>query len=251
MLSLLLACATPSPEGAASAPGPGSEPAHAASLTESDLTRALYALGPQAAAARTLLWLNALAFTPDQREAFCAHSAEIHSLWRALESHDVGAAQHAELATALQALERELVAGPLSPEVQASYAQALSPSVDPLQARADTVRASLAVANQLWPNLSTTQQGQLGSGVFLLRALDTGASSTPRVLPEPWRDGDFSTLRRSTPQPELGIDGLFTLEDGDPISALSTTDRQIVLAMVLAHPGSQSACEAMAPPPTP
>lgn len=191
-----------------------------------------------------------MAFTPDQSAAFCAHSDQVHRLWQALESGE--AAHVSALAPTLGELEQALIAGPLSEAVQSSYAQALhAAGPGTLQDRADAVRESLRSATELWAILGPEQQVELGSGIFLLRALDRGQASTPPVLPEPWQDGDFSTLRRSTPQPELGIAGLFALEDGDPISALSITDRQIVLAMVLAHPGSRSACEAMAPPPAP
>ncbi len=252
MLSLLLACATPSPEGVSQTPAQPSEAPSPEAAPESDLARALYALGPQGAAARTLLWMQEMGFSPDQSAAFCAHSAQVHQLWQGQEAHGQDLAHQAALAPTLAELEQALLAGPLSQAEQTAYAQALhAAGPPPLQGRADAVRQSLQIATQLWPSLGPEQQSRVGSGLFLLRALDRGQASTPPALPEPWQDGDFSTLRRSTPQPELGIAGLFALEDGDPVSALSTTDRQIVLAMVLAHPGSPSACEAMARPPAP
>jgi hypothetical protein len=253
MLLLLLACATPAPE---SAPAPSQE-AQPVAQKQSHLARSLYALGPevapQAGRTRSLLWIREMQLQPAQVQALCDHSAQSQALW---ERHDAQLQslkdQNAEaLEPVLAPLEHQLLTGSITPEEARIHAQALDALAlpDPLTLRGDTVRASVALAESLWPTLSGAQQGAMGSALFLLRDLDPGTRSTPPALPEPWSDGDFSTLRRSTPSADPSISALFELEDGNPISALSTSDHQILLAMVLLHPSTQSACEAMAPAP--
>lgn len=221
---------------------------------QSHLARSLYAvdpkMGPQAGRTRSLLWIREMQLEPKQVQALCDHSAQSQALW---EHHDaqlqsLETESAASLQPVLAPLEHQLLAGPITPEQAKAHAQALDALALPdlLALHSDTVRASLALAESLWPTLSGEQQGAMGSALFLLRDLDSGTRSTPSALPEPWKDGDFSTLRRSTPSANPSISALFELEDGNPISALSTSDHQVLLAMVLVHPSTESACLAMA-----
>jgi hypothetical protein len=250
MLLLLLACATQAPETPAQGPVQ-SIPAGGERAPQSSLARSLYALGPQANTARSLLWMQEMALSPTQRQALCAHSAQAKTLWTSHDAQlrDLEAERQAALLPILQPLEEQLRSGPLSAQAAQAQAKALDELElpDPLALRSDTVRATLALADDLWPTLNPEQQSEMGSALFLLRDLDSGTRSTPPALPEPWTDGDFSTLRRSTPSQDPSISALFALEDGDPISALSQGDRQILLALLLTHPGTHSACEARLP----
>ncbi|MFT5582739.1 MAG: hypothetical protein ACI9VR_000315 [Cognaticolwellia sp.] len=250
MLLLLLACATPAPETLPLGPVQPT-PTAEHSPAQSSLARSLYALGPQANTARSLLWMTEMALEPPQIRVLCDKCAQAQALWS---SHDaqlqgLEAKRQAALGPLLQSLEQQLLAGPLSPDAARSHAQALNALElpDPLALRSDTVRATLALAQTLWPVLNAAQQSDMGSALFLLRDLDSGTRSTPPALPEPWTDGDFSTLRRSTPSKDPSISALFELENGDPTSTLSQSDHEIMLALLLTHPGTQAACQAMTP----
>ena len=251
MLLLLLACAIPAPETLPQGPTQP-KPAAEQSAQQSSLARSLYALGPRADTARSLLWMREMALEPTQIHSLCHASLQARALWNSHDAQlqDVEALRHEAIGAVLEPLEQQLLQGPTTPEAATSYGQALD-ALDlpqPLALRGDTVRATLTLAEALWSVLSTEQQGEMGSALFLLRNLDSGTRSTPPALPEPWTDSDFSTLRRSTPSQDPSISALFKLEDGDPVSALSQTDRQILLALVLIHPGTQAACQAMTPP---
>lgn len=197
------------------------------------LAEALYGVdqpSPEVERLKVLLWLRSLELAEAQLRDFRGASV---TLREALVQRDEALASLKEEQAQAQAplveeLERRVLSGDEVGAVEL-------PSLDPRPVLTAYVLTALDQGQQLVDGLGPEQRPAMANALFLLR---------PRLSPQehrgllgnPWADGDFATMRRSSSGDQDALDpgGLFTLDQGQSHLTAELDDERLVVLVALA-----------------
>ena len=200
---------------------------------------------------RLLVWLSRMDLPEAQLAALAGAgrrvAAEVARVDAAVAA--AGMAEAELLAPLYAELEAALLSGGDVAGLAERIAAARDGLEDPRALRAAVLRLALAEAGAWVADLDEVQAAALVDALFVLRS-EVGVGSSPgtigALLGTPWPAEDFATLVRSADAPPLDLDvgGLWSLDGGDPRTAMEPVRREALVALVLLQPELVEACEA-------